>query len=91
MTASEQSSGSDSGAASGGGTGSRDGNGFASSLPIPQSKAFYLVVALGLVMIAVGRFAAYGEPAGLYGIWGISLIAAAVLVFLSNLLWHYWD
>lgn len=71
--------------------GAREQPGPLSRVPFPSSPVFYVVVALGFVLIYVGGFLATGEFSGLYGIWGISLIAMAVLVYVAYGLWYALD
>ena len=70
----------------GGGLGER-----LSSLPFPSSPFFYVAVVVGLALIFTGRFLASGEYTGLYGLWGLSLIAAVLLVYVTYWLWCVLD
>lgn len=71
--------------------GTNDRQGPLSRVPLPSTPFFYGVVGLGFLFILVGSFFASGEFAGLYGIWGLSLIVTAVLVYVAYGVWYVMD
>jgi hypothetical protein len=58
-----------------------------SQLPIPTSRAFWFIMAIGGVLIYAGMFVVTGEATGLVGLWGISLILATLLAYVSYAVW----
>lgn len=54
---------------------------------IPGRPLSWVVVALGVVLIALGRFFTTGEISGLLGLWGASVILTTFVVYGAAALW----
>jgi len=52
-----------------------------SRLPIPTSRAFWVFLGIGGLLIYLAMFVFTGEVTGIVGIWGISLIVVTILAY----------
>ncbi|MFC6825202.1 hypothetical protein [Halopelagius fulvigenes] len=64
---------------------------FAPLSALSEHKLFVGSVAGGIVMIMLARFALDGVMAGMFGVWGISLILASVGARLFLWAWGAYD
>ncbi|ESP87012.1 hypothetical protein [Candidatus Halobonum tyrrellensis] len=67
--------------------GSRAESGGGPSL-LPKSRLFWGAVGFGLLLILLGMFLITGPMAAIVGVWGISLIGAAVVGFALFQVWY---
>lgn len=58
------------------------------SLPIPQSKLFWICIALAVVLFVLGMFVFTGPMAGIAGVWGASLFVGAFVGYAGYLVWY---
>lgn len=61
---------------------------FVSAIPGTESYVSWLLIGIGLALIFAGMFVATGEMTALYGLWGLSLIAAVLFVRVAYALWY---
>lgn len=55
---------------------------------IPGRPLSWFVIAVGVVLIALGSVVTTGEISGLLGLWGISMIAVTLVIYGASALWY---
>ncbi|MFC7203152.1 hypothetical protein ACFQJC_06475 [Haloferax namakaokahaiae] len=58
---------------------------------VSSNRNFVLTLLAGVFMIVLARFVLDGTLAGMFGVWGISLVAAGVGGYLLLYLWSAYN